>query len=109
MHKFHDIALLAIYVITSVGGLTLIKLGAQPNNLTFFIGVALYGAGFLLWFAVLARFPLSEVFPIAAGSLMIGTQLAGWGVLGETLGTRHLLGVATIIAGTLLLMSKQTP
>jgi multidrug transporter EmrE-like cation transporter len=43
--------------------------------------------------------PLSVAFPLAAGALIVGTQLVGHMLLGEALGARHLFGVLLIVVG----------
>ncbi|MDF1754660.1 MAG: hypothetical protein P1U89_17885 [Verrucomicrobiales bacterium] len=62
-------------------------------------GASLYGIGFLMWYWILTRVPLSIAFPIAAGGLAVGTQIAGHFVLKESLTYTHLVGVLLIVAG----------
>jgi multidrug transporter EmrE-like cation transporter len=52
-----------------------------------------------VWLVILRMYPLSIAFPLAAGSLVIGTQLVGWLLLGEGLTAHKLIGCALILAG----------
>lgn len=91
--------MLIAYVISSVAGLMLLKMADGLATLTFLLGLGLYGFGFFIWIVLLKLFPLSFAFPVAAGSLMIGTQIAGLIFLKESLSLPHLIGVAMILLG----------
>ena len=99
MSTLGNILLIACYIAVSVAGLTLIKFGGWK----VLPGFALYGTGFAMWYWILTRLPLSRAFPVAAGGLIIGTQLAGWLILGEHLELRHVTGVALVLAGIIVL------
>jgi len=95
-----ELALLLAYVLASVVGLHLLKLsGGTLLSARFVLGLGLHGCGFLIWYALLTRMPLSVAFPLAAGALMVGTQISGYFFLDEALSGRHLLGVLMILVG----------
>ena len=97
------IVLLVTYTVVSVAGMVLIKAADHPVSIKGGMGLALYVAGFLLWIGVILRLmPLSQAFPIAAGALMVGTQLAGWFFLQEKIGTAQMAGVVLIMSGVFL-------
>ncbi|MBN9506207.1 MAG: hypothetical protein J0I69_09280 [Altererythrobacter sp.] len=74
------------------------------------VGVGLYVVGFVIWLGMILRImPLSQAFPIAAGSLVVGTQVAGWLVLKERLTLPHLAGAVLIMAGVALISLTATP
>lgn len=99
---------LLIYVSLSVGGLTLIKLSESTVSVRFLLGAVLYGSGFLVWiFWILRALPLSIAFPLAAGTLMIGTQLGGWIFLKEEFSGIAASGVFLIICGTAIVYWNQ--
>jgi multidrug transporter EmrE-like cation transporter len=99
-HAGINFALLAAYVLVSVAGLHLLKASAGTVlSAPFVLGLGCYGSGFALWYLMLIKLPLSTAFPLAAGALVVGAQLAGHFLLGETLGPRHLLGVLLIVIG----------
>jgi multidrug transporter EmrE-like cation transporter len=95
-----DLALLAAYVLISVIGLHLLKTSAGTIlSVPFILGLGCYGTGFAIWYLVLTKLPLSVAFPLAAGALIVGTQLVGHLLLGEALGARHAFGVLLIVIG----------
>jgi multidrug transporter EmrE-like cation transporter len=98
-----NLGLLLIYVAASLAGLTMIKAGSGIMDLRMISGLVLYGVGFALWLLMLSRTPLSWAFPLAAGSLIVGTQVSGWLFLAEKMSFSHLLGVGFIVAGVILI------
>jgi multidrug transporter EmrE-like cation transporter len=99
-------SLLVLYVIVSSLGLYNLKGANGTIGIGFFIGLAFYGLGFLIWYGFLARMPLSVAFPLAAGSLVIATQFVGAIFLGESLSLAHLGGVGLIVAGIAVAFAK---
>jgi multidrug transporter EmrE-like cation transporter len=105
--RLSTIVFLLLYVAISVTGLTLLKSQSEIFSARFVLGFLLYGLGFVMWYILLRMMPLSVAFPIAAGSLIAATQLVGSFFLDEKLGAMHLLGIAVIIAGVVLVFSQQ--
>lgn len=70
------------------------------------LGIAVYVAEFLLWFAALSRAPLSFAFPVAALSY-VGVVLASRLVLRERVSLRRWLGTAAIVIGVALVAGQQ--
>ena len=99
--------LFVLYVVVSVAGLTLLKSESNIVSVRFAMGFLLYGVGFGLWYILLKMMPLSTAFPVAAGGLIVGTQLAGNLLLREELGFLHLVGVGIIFLGVILVFSQQ--
>ena len=95
-----NIIYMLIYVTTSVAGLVFLKLseGKLLSNMGV-LGIFLYGVGFLIWYLILTRVSLSIAFPIAAGGLVVATQIAGYFILKENLSLLHLAGVMIIMVG----------
>jgi len=103
-------ALLLGYTLLSVAGMALIKAAPALLSPRWLAGFALYVAGFIVWIGVILRLmPLSQAFPIAAGALMLGTQLAGWLVLKERLTPAHLAGAALIAVGVAVVSLAAQP
>lgn len=94
-----NIGLFILYVCASAYGLFRLKTANGVVGPDFILGFAAYGAGFLIWYYVLTRMPLSTAFPIAAGSLIVATQIVGYRFLSEPLALSHLAGIALILAG----------
>ena len=100
-------ALFLIYIAASCGGLYLVKAAPTWKSPEFFFGFGLYGAGAILWMVILRLLPLSLAFPVAAGSLVIGTMLTGVFFLSEQVSPGHLLGAFLVIAGITLMVSSR--
>ncbi len=82
------------------------KGGGRPVHPGFLIGCFFYGTGFLMWLLILRVLPLSIAFPVAAGSLIVATQLFGVLVLKEPIAPWHIAGIAFILVGVVGLMSR---
>jgi multidrug transporter EmrE-like cation transporter len=100
-------SLFVIYVFTSCFGLYLIKAAEGWKAPSFIIGFVLYAAGAVIWMAILRLMPLSLAFPIAAGSLMIGTTLIGVFFLSENVTFWHIAGTLMIIIGIVLIATNR--
>ncbi len=87
------------YAAVSSWGLAIIKSAPQVKSAMFLAGLTLYGAGFLVWLVILRSYPLSIAFPVAAGSLVVVTQVIAVVMLKESLSPTHLFGVVLVIAG----------
>jgi drug/metabolite transporter (DMT)-like permease len=98
--------LLLLYVVISSSGLYALKLAQGTIGTAFFTGLAVYGIGFLIWYGMLARMPLSVAFPLAAGGLVIATQIVGALFLDETLRLAHIGGIGLIVAGIAVVFLK---
>jgi multidrug transporter EmrE-like cation transporter len=97
------LSVLVGYVALSLAGLYLMKKAAEIMSPTFACGFGMYVAGFGVWMVLLRMYPLSLAFPLAAGSLIVGTQLVGWLMLGEDMTPHRAAGVALILGGIALL------
>lgn len=102
--------LLLIYTVVSVVGMTMIKGAPSLLSPKWITGAGLYAIGFVIWIGLILRMmPLSQAFPIAAGALMLGTQVAGWLLLKERLTVPHLAGAALIVVGVAIVsLATQT-
>jgi multidrug transporter EmrE-like cation transporter len=100
---------LAAYTALSLFGLFRLKTSRPGLNAGFAVGFAAYALGFLLWLRILKLLPLSVAFPMAAGALMLGTQLVGAVRLGEPLTLAKGIGVALILGGIILLRATGVP
>lgn len=98
-----NLILLSAYVLTSTYGLMKIKSAGISASPEFAIGFVSYAVGFIIWLYILARMPLSVAFPIAAGSLVIATQLTGHFFLSEVITHTQLIGVLLVVAGISLI------
>ena len=73
----------------------------------FWAAIACLGMQAVLWQHVLARHPLSVVYPLNA-MIYPASLLAGWMIFGEALTLPRLAGSAVILHGIWLMSSRQT-
>jgi multidrug transporter EmrE-like cation transporter len=91
-----------LYAAISAYGLYLIKDAPTLLSLRALVGGIFYGGGFLIWIVILRVFPLTMAFPIAAGSLIVATQLIARFYLAETIVTSQTIGIGLIVVGIFL-------
>ena len=101
------LVLFLVYIAASCGGLYLVKAASGWKTPSFFIGFGLYGAGAILWMIILRLLPLSLAFPVAAGSLVIGTMLTGIFFLSEQVSRGHMVGACLVVAGITLMVTTR--
>ncbi|MEO8667450.1 MAG: EamA family transporter [Bauldia sp.] len=97
-----------VYAAISAYGLYLIKDAHALFSARGLVGALFYGGGFCIWIAMLRVFPLSIAFPIAAGSLIVATNLIARYFLGETISSAQMLGIGLIVAGIFLIFLRTT-
>lgn len=102
------ILLFSVYVTFSLFGLYKLKLAQPGLNPDYLLGFAAYGSGFVLWLFVLKLYDLSVAFPMAAGSLIVGTQLIGILLLGEDYNAPKVFSVVLILSGLAVLTYADT-
>lgn len=109
-----------IYLILTVGGLTLVKLGSGNiniaiNNGTFnfqmgikaMLGFIAYIGSFLIYtFYIIKKFDLSYIFPIITGITQVLVILVGVFFLKEHINIYGIIGIILIILGVVLLNIK---
>jgi drug/metabolite transporter (DMT)-like permease len=98
-----SILLLSIYLLVSSIGLYRLKMSAAVMDVDFLVGFGLYGMGFLLWLYILRAHALSLVFPVAAGGLIVTTQVIGYLFLQEPFRVTRIAGTLFIIVGIILM------
>ena len=82
------------------------KAAASWLSANFMIGLLLYGLGATVWLIILRQYPLSVAFPVASGALMVGTTLAAFFLLKESVSMTHILGIILIGIGIVILATK---
>ncbi|MBW3623325.1 MAG: hypothetical protein KY468_07940, partial [Armatimonadetes bacterium] len=119
MHRLTHSVLGIMLIVTTVGALGQILLkvgmsraGKDPTligivkimltNPLVFMGLVLFAMNTILYLRVLQQHPLSLVYPMIAFSYVVVTFLA-WAFLGERIPLLRLVGLATIVAGVLIL------
>ena len=109
-----------IYLLLSVGGLVLVKLGSSNINIaiqngTFnfsmgikaLLGFIAYIGSFIIYtFYIIKNFDLSYIFPIITGITQILVIVAGVFIFKEQINTFSIIGIGLIILGVVLLNIK---
>ncbi|MGI6108316.1 MAG: hypothetical protein ACOYB8_00520 [Eubacteriaceae bacterium] len=111
-----NIILIAIYLFCSVGGLTLVKVGANNNGFqatsaffnlqlsyTTVLGLLLYIASFIMWIVIVQKFNLSYIQPLTAGLSYILILAASLFILKESIGMYQWIGIGFILVGVILM------
>ena len=101
--------MLAGAIATSMAANTLLKLGSQAPDFMAQLfdwrsiaGLALYGGGALLYMVALRRIPMSVALPFTAVSY-IAAAMIGHYVFHEAIVAQHMLAIALIVGGVVLL------
>jgi len=112
--------LVAIYLFCTVGGLTLVKLGADHNQFsaassffslslsyTTILGLVLYIVSFIMWIIIVQKFDLSYIQPLTAGLSYILIIAASLFILKESISTNQWIGLGCILVGIVLMNIKR--
>jgi small multidrug resistance pump len=73
------------------------------TNLPLMLGVALYGAAFILYAAALARMPLNVVHPVLTSGAIAAVAVASALLFREAFPWTTLVGIMLVLAGVLLI------
>lgn len=106
-----------LYLIFTVGGLVLVKMGSDSINLAItngifnfsigikaIIGFILYVLSFLIYtFYIIKKFDLSYIYPIIAGITQVLVVIAGILIFKEHLSIPGIIGIVLIIVGIICL------
>lgn len=95
-----------LYACVSSYGLFKMKDASTILGFNFLLGFLAYILGFLLWLYMLRKFPLSFIFPIAAGSVIIATQLIGYHLLSEHVEIKRLIGITFMLIGITIIYTR---
>lgn len=111
--------LCAAYVIFSVSGLTLFKIGSSITEGGFcvpvlnfmlngysFAGICCYGISFLLYLGVVSKFNLGFIIPIVGGIVNIAILLISIFLLKETISINMILGAFIVVLGIAIMNWK---
>jgi len=115
-----QIIAIIIYLILTVGGLLLVKMGSDSINLAItngifnfsmgikaILGFLCYIVSFLIYtFYIVRKFDLSYIFPIITGITQVLVILAGVFILKEHISLPAVIGVVLIIIGIFCLNIK---
>lgn len=109
--------LIIVYLIFTVSGLVLMKLGGNSGtfalkeggtiafsiNWISLIGFICYLVSFLVFTKIIIMFELSYIMPICTGIVQIATLVASRLVFKEIISTQGIIGASLIIIGIILM------
>lgn len=108
--------LFAVYIILTVSGLMLFKLGSTDLsmkivhhiinfsiNSKFILGLLCYLSSFLLWLYIIAKMKLSLALPISVGLVNLLVLICSALIIGEKITSLQWIGVIIIIVGLFII------
>jgi len=112
-----SILLLIAYVISTSGGLTLLKLGTSSglpisfvdNALKFnlnpfsIFGILLYGLSFVLYIYLISKFDLGFIIPVTTALVYIVIFTASFLIFHEVFTVLKIVAVSLIVTGVIIL------
>lgn len=117
--KMQNVILIIIYLVFSVSGLVLMKLGGNTGtfaikngefnfgiNLVSALGFICYICSFLLYTRIVILFDLNYIVPLCTGIVQVLTLVASKIVFKEDLTIQGIIGVVVIMAGIFLMNIK---
>ncbi len=114
------IILVLLYLLFSVGGLVLIKIGTDGTkflisksflemtlNWKLILGFCSYIVSFILYTVVISKFNLSYIYPILTAVMFILIMFSSAILLKETISTSQIVGAIIIVVGVLITIFKK--
>lgn len=104
-----------VYLLTTLLGMTLIKLGHDREALFLFsklgiglsfmslVGVIFYGISFLLFIFGISKLNVSIVIPVVSGIYCMFTVFLGMMIFNEQINRGQIAGIGMVIMGTILI------
>lgn len=112
--------LIIIYIILTLAGLTLMKLGGNPGSMFMkeglinfnvsvisFVGLICYVASFLLFTRIVIMFDLSYIMPIVTGIVQVLTLVAAYFIFKEKFTLQSVIGASLVIIGIVIMNLKK--
>jgi multidrug transporter EmrE-like cation transporter len=112
--------LIAIYLVLTVSGLTLVKLGSDGSPLlsksgdklvwnvgpVVFLGLIAYGMSFLLFMWLVSQYQLSILIPLTTALVQLMIFVIAVTIFKEQLTLIKIVALALIVAGVVILQIK---
>lgn len=116
MKNIFNIILFFIYIIFSVGGLILFKIGSGGTKINLYknflnlnidinmlLGILCYGISFILWLFIVSKFNLSYIVPMSVGMVNILILFGSKYFLNESISFLKVLGILIILLGLFII------
>lgn len=111
--------LIILYIILSITGLVLMKLGGNTGSLEFanssfifsmsfisLLGFISYILSFFLFTNIVVKFNLSYIMPITSGLVQVITLISGFVIFNEEITIKGIIGAIVVIAGIIIMNIK---
>ena len=121
VHKMINIILIAVYIILTIGGVVLFKLGTQKDflvsiatgvftlkiSLMSIIGLVCYLCSFLMYMFLISKFDLTYIVPVTTGIVQVATFVLAIIIFKESVTVSKVVATGLILIGVILLNIKK--
>ena len=120
-HKMINIILIVVYIILTIAGVVLFKLGTQKDflvsvatgvftlkiSLMSIIGLVCYLCSFLMYMFLISKFDLTYIVPVTTGIVQVATFVLAIMIFKEIVTVSKVVATGLILIGVILLNIKK--
>lgn len=120
-YKMINIILIAVYIILTIGGVVLFKLGTQKDflvsiatgvftlkiSLLSIIGLVCYLCSFFMYMFLISKFDLTYIVPVTTGIVQVATFVLAIIIFKESVTVSKVVATGLILIGVILLNIKK--
>ncbi len=120
-HKMINIILILVYIILTIAGVVLFKLGTQKDflvsiatgvftlkiSLMSIIGLVCYLCSFLMYMFLISKFDLTYIVPVTTGIVQVATFVLAIMIFKESVAVSKVVATGLILIGVILLNIKK--
>lgn len=120
-HKMINIILIVVYIILTIAGVVLFKLGTQKDflvsiatgvftlkiSLMSIIGLVCYLCSFLMYMLLISKFDLTYIVPVTTGIVQVATFVLAIMIFKESVTISKVVATGLILMGVILLNIKK--
>ena len=120
-HKMINVILIVFYIILTIAGVVLFKLGTQKDfvvsiatgvftlkiSLMSIIGLVCYLCSFLMYMFLISRFDLTYIVPVTTGIVQVATFVLAIIIFKESVTVSKGVATGLILIGVILLNIKK--
>ena len=120
-HKMINIILILVYIILTIAGVVLFKLGTQKDflvsiatgiftlkiSLISIIGLVCYLCSFLMYMFLISKFDLTYIVPVTTGIVQVATFVLAIMIFKESVAVSKVVATGLILIGVILLNIKK--
>ena len=120
-HKMINNILILVYIILTIAGVVLFKLGTQKDflvsiatgvftlkiSLMSIIGLVCYLCSFLMYMFLISKFDLTYIVPVTTGIVQVATFVLAIMIFKESVAVSKVVATGLILIGVILLNIKK--